>query len=65
VVPTFQDSCRFLASKNKEIAERLGFAHVVFISTRMIVRNLERRPWRATLTVVGMSFAVAILIVGF
>jgi len=33
--------------------------------TRMILRNLERRPWKAVLTVVGMSFAVAILIVGF
>jgi len=47
------------------IAERLGFARVVSISTRMILRNLERRPWKATLTVVGMSFAVAILIIGF
>jgi putative ABC transport system permease protein len=47
------------------IAERLGFARVVSISTRMILRNLERRPWKAILTVVGMSFAVAILIIGF
>jgi putative ABC transport system permease protein len=47
------------------IAERLGFARLVSISTRMILRNLERRPWKAVLTVVGMSFAVAILIVGF
>jgi len=43
----------------------LGFAKVVSISTRMILRNLERRPWKAILTVVGMSFAVAILIIGF
>jgi putative ABC transport system permease protein len=49
----------------KGIAERLGFARLVSISTRMILRNLERRPWKAFLTVVGMSFAVAILIVGF
>lgn len=47
------------------IAERLGFARLLSISTRMILRNLERRPWKAFLTVVGMSFAVAILIVGF
>ena len=47
------------------IAERFGFARVVSISTRMILRNLERRPWKAILTVVGMSFAVAILIIGF
>jgi putative ABC transport system permease protein len=47
------------------IAERLGFARAISISSRMILRNLERRPWKAALTVVGMSFAVAILIVGF
>jgi putative ABC transport system permease protein len=47
------------------IAERLAFAKMVSISTRMILRNLERRPWKAILTVVGMSFAVAILIIGF
>ncbi len=47
------------------IAERLGFAKLTSISTRMILRNLERRPWKAILTVVGMSFAVAILIIGF
>jgi putative ABC transport system permease protein len=47
------------------IVERLGFAPAISISTRMILRNLERRPWKAILTTVGMSFAVAILIVGF
>jgi putative ABC transport system permease protein len=47
------------------IAERLGLAKIVSISTRMILRNLERRPWKAMLTVVGMSFAIAILIIGF
>jgi len=47
------------------VAERLGFARAISISSRMILRNLERRPWKAVLTVVGMSFAVAILIVGF
>jgi putative ABC transport system permease protein len=47
------------------IAERLGLAQAISISGRMILRNLERRPWKAVLTVVGMSFAIAILIVGF
>jgi len=47
------------------IAERLGFAKLLSISTRMILRNLERRPWKAALSVLAMSFAVAILIVGF
>jgi len=47
------------------IAERLGVTRAISISSRMILRNLERRPWRAALTILGMSLAVAILIVGF
>lgn len=47
------------------VAERVGFARLLSISTRMILRNLERRPWKAGLSVLGMSLAVAILIVGF
>jgi putative ABC transport system permease protein len=46
-------------------AERLGLAWAISISSRMILRNLERRPWKAVLTIIGMSLAVAILIVGF
>ena len=33
-------------------------------SVRMIVRNLVRRPWRALLSVLGMAFAVALMVVG-
>ncbi len=47
------------------VVERFGFGRLFSISTRMILRNLERRPWKAILTTVGMAFAVAILIVGF
>lgn len=47
------------------LAERCGIAHLLSTSTRMILRNLGRRPWKATLTVLGLAFAVAILIVGF
>ena len=47
------------------LAERLGLQEYFTIYTRMILRNLERRPWKAALTVLGMSLAVAILIVGF
>ncbi|MBZ5659505.1 MAG: ABC transporter permease [Acidobacteriia bacterium] len=46
-------------------AERLGLQRFVSLSARMILRNLERRPWKATLSVVGLAFAGAILIVGF
>jgi putative ABC transport system permease protein len=47
------------------IAECLGVTRAISISSRMILRNLERRPGRAALTILGMSLAVAILIVGF
>ncbi|MGB8475096.1 MAG: FtsX-like permease family protein [Candidatus Acidiferrum sp.] len=46
-------------------AEKLGMQEWFSVSTRMILRNLERRPWKACLTILGMSLAVAILIVGF
>jgi putative ABC transport system permease protein len=38
---------------------RLGHA------ARMVLRNLERQPWRTTASVLGIAFAVAILSVGF
>ena len=44
--------------------ERAGFQRWLTIAQRMIVRNLERRPWKAALTVIGVAFAVAILVVG-
>ncbi|MEI6691765.1 MAG: FtsX-like permease family protein [Chlorobium sp.] len=34
------------------------------VSVRIIVRNLERRPWKAALSVLMISLAVAILIAG-
>jgi putative ABC transport system permease protein len=47
------------------LAERLGLNRVFPLSTRMIMRNLERKPWNAVLSVVGIACAVAILVVGF
>jgi len=49
----------------KGLAERLGLVGLISVAGRMILRNLERRPGKAALTVLGMSFAVAILIIGF
>lgn len=34
-------------------------------ASRMVLRNLERQPWRACMSVLGLAFAVAILFVGF
>ena len=41
-----------------------AFANVWTPSTRMIVRNIVRRPTRAALTTMGMSLAIAIVILG-
>ena len=48
----------------KTIAERLGLTAVLDPPTRMILRNIERRPFRALLTVVGMAASVAIVVSG-
>jgi len=34
-------------------------------ATRMVLRNLERQPWRALASVVGIGFAVGIMLFGF
>ena len=50
---------------HRGIVDRSGCGRLFSVSTRMILRNLERRPWKAALPVLGLAFAVAILIVGF
>jgi putative ABC transport system permease protein len=44
--------------------ERLGYARIFTPAQRMILRNLERKPARAALTVVGIAGSVAILLSG-
>ena len=44
--------------------ERIGLKRLLAQSGRIVVRNLQRRPLRTLLSVVGIAFAVAILIVG-
>jgi putative ABC transport system permease protein len=34
-------------------------------ATRMVLRNVERNPWRAAASVVGIAFALGILLFGF
>jgi putative ABC transport system permease protein len=46
------------------IVERLGLKRLLDEPTRMIVRNIERRPMRAVLSVTGIGFSLAILVVG-
>lgn len=44
--------------------ERLGLGRFLSTSARMVMRNLERRPLRATLTITGIALAVALQISG-
>lgn len=46
------------------VLERLGLGRVLGQTDRMIVRNLERRPVKALLTVCGIAMACAVLMVG-
>lgn len=44
-------------------AERWGLARHLPLTVRMILRNIERRPWRAALSVIGMGAGTAVLLV--
>jgi len=44
--------------------ERTGIQSLLSTSVRMIVRNLTRRPMRAFLSILGIAFAVVILVFG-
>ena len=46
------------------VMERLGYGRMYSTQVRMILRDIERRPLRATLTTLGIASAVAILISG-
>ena len=46
------------------LIERLGWGGLLPTSVRMIVRDLERRPWRTVTSVLGVAFSAAILVVG-
>ena len=45
--------------------ERLGLKRFFSQPTRMIVRSIARRPWKAALSVTGIALACAILVVAF
>lgn len=46
------------------LVERLGVGRWLAQPTRMIIRNIERRPVKAGLTVTGIAFSCAIIITG-
>ena len=45
--------------------ERFGLQSLVSPANRIVVRNLAREPWRATLALIGISLAAALLFTGF
>lgn len=47
----------------RTLLERLGVQRLA-TSLRMILRNMERRPWRTLLSITGIAFAVAIVVLG-
>ena len=46
------------------LLERLGFQRYLSTGSRMILRSLERNPFKAFLSVLGIALSIAILIVG-
>ena len=46
------------------IFERMGVARALPAAGRMILRNVERQPFRSVFSAVGVAFSVAILVVG-
>lgn len=51
------------AEYKPSLLERAGLAHLVGPSFRMALRNLERRPWQAFFTALGLALATGIPVV--
>ena len=52
------------ASFKPTIIERMGLGKLVPQITRMILRNMERRPLKTALSSLGIAMAVAVVILG-
>jgi putative ABC transport system permease protein len=52
------------ASYRPALLERLGLQRLFNQATRMVLRNLERQPFKAGFSVAAIALAVAILVVG-
>lgn len=46
------------------LIERMGITRKLAQPTRMIIRNISRRPAKALLTVIGIAFACGIVVIG-
>lgn len=45
--------------------ERLAGRRLASPATRIVLRNLERRPWKAALSIIGIALAVSIVVLGW
>ena len=52
------------ARHHRSLIERVPAGAALPLAVRMVLRNLERQPGRALISVTGIAFAVAVLIVG-
>lgn len=52
------------AKYRRTLSERLGLGHLLSQPTRIILRNLERRPGRALVSLFGIAIAGAMMVVG-
>jgi putative ABC transport system permease protein len=46
----------------RTLSERIGLGWLLDPAARMVLRNLERRPWRSLLSVIGIGLAGGILV---
>ena len=53
------------ARYHASFVERVGLRRLFSLATRIIIRNLERNPIKALLTLLGIAMATSLLIVGF
>ncbi len=52
------------AKYRRMIIERLGWVHLLSPQARMVIRTMERRPFRVALTMFGIACALAIIVSG-
>ena len=53
------------ARYRRSVVESIWLQRHLTHATRMVLRNIERQPGRAAASVIGIAFAVAVLLVGF
>jgi putative ABC transport system permease protein len=52
------------AKYSKSIIERVGLGRFLSQALRMIIRHIERKPFKASLSIIGIALACGIMVVG-